>query len=124
MGINTSITLWINRIIMIPFLISLLFALWDSEYLIFSYLIAFPLGVFQLFSFLISVFYYSDLERRLRRYIVIYFAFVVAFFLAFYVYSTYLTSIKLDVLEKIVRFLPVILSLFWTYILESIKKEI
>lgn len=120
---NSLIVIWINRILITLFIGSLLFAIFDSEYLVYSFLIAFPLGVFQLFSFLFSIIGYKKLASVARKYLVIYSVIFVAYLLFMFIYLVYLKSFYFVVLEYGMQFIPVLLSLFWTYILETSKYD-
>lgn len=120
---NSLIAIWINRVLITLFIGSLLFVIFDSEYLVYSFLIAFPLGVFQLFSFLFSIIRYKKLASLARKYVVIYSLIFVAYLLFTFIYLVYLKSFYFVVLEYGMQFIPVLLSLFWTFILETSKYD-
>ena len=124
MKINISIMTWINRVLMFPFLISLLIGVYNIELFYYSFLIAFGLGIFQLFSFLITVIFNKRIEIKLKNYMLIYIIIVILFFISFYILSEqYGLFLKIDLLRILFYMTPVLLSLFWTYILESINKK-
>ena len=124
MKITISIITWINRILMVPFLFSLLIGVYNIELYYYSFLIAFGLGIFQLFSFLIAVVFNKRIEIKLKNYMLIYIIIVILFFISFYILSEqYGLFLKIDLLRIIFYMTPVLLSLFWTYILESINKK-
>ena len=125
MKINISIMPWINRVLMFPFLISLLIGVYNIELFYYSFLIAFGLGIFQLFSFLITVVFNKRIEIKFKNYMLIYIIIVILFFISFYILSEqYGLFLKIDLLRILFYMTPVLLSLFWTYILESINKKI
>jgi hypothetical protein len=125
MKINISIMTWINRVLMFPFLISLLIGVYNIELFYYSFLIAFGLGIFQLFSFLITVVFNKRIEIKFKNYMLIYIIIVILFFISFYILSEqYGLFLKIDLLRILFYMTPVLLSLFWTYILESINKKI
>ncbi|WP_299013210.1 hypothetical protein [uncultured Polaribacter sp.] len=119
-----SITLWINRLLITLFVGALLFAFFgsDSDYMVYSYIIAFPLGIFQLFSFLFSVIRYKKLGSEVKKYVKIY-SIIFASYLVFgFVYLVYLNAIESMILAYCIDLIPILLSLFWTYILEISKR--
>lgn len=120
-----SILKWINRILIIPFLVSLLISSVDSNYFFYSMYIAFALGCFQVFSSVMTCLYLKKIRIEVRKFILIYISMVVLYFVGFYVLSElYGLFIRELFFRIIVVSIPVILSLFWTYIIESINKEI
>lgn len=125
MKTTISIITWINRILIIPFLISLLIGMVNTELIYYSFLIAFGLGFFQLLSFLIAIIYNKRIEIKLKNYMLIYITIVIVFFISFYILSEqYGLFQRIDLVLIIFCMMPVLLSIFWTYIIESIKKEI
>lgn len=125
MKTTISIITWINRILMIPFLIGLLVLIFDNELFIYSLYIAFVLGIYQSSSFLITLFFIKKIGSRKVKEAVIYISIVILYFLIGYLIidnfrnSNYKFFIQLFLIGA-----PIMLSIFWTYILESIKKEI
>ena len=125
MKIVTSIMTWINRILMIPFLIALLISILDNEFFIYSMYIAFVLGIYQLSSFLITLFIISKVGHRKVKEIITYISIVIFYFLICYlVADNYSGSNFKSIFLFLLIATPILLSIFWTYILESIKKEI
>jgi hypothetical protein len=125
MKINISIMCWINRVLMVPFVISLLIGIIDLEFLYYSTLIAFTVGVFQMFSFLLTAFYFKRIKNETRIFFLLYISSVFVYFLSFYLLlEFYSLFARIHFLRIVFWTLPVILSILWTYILESIKKEI
>ena len=123
MKINISIMTWVNRVLMIPFLISLLISIVDSTYLFYSMYIAFVLGCFQFFSTLITLFYHRKIKNF--KLILIYVFSVVLYFFGVFLFFEFERHIPIkDIVFIIFWFVPIPLSLFWTYILESINKEL
>ena len=124
MKINVTIMIWINRVLMFPFLFSLLISIIDSQYIFYTMYIAFAVGCFQIFSHLMSLFYIKRIEPIQRKFSLIYLFLVVFYFLTWY----FLDRFKLNNSSTFFIFylfsIPVLLSIFWTYILESIKKQV
>ena len=124
MKINVSIMIWINRVLMFPFLFSLLISIIDSQYIFYTMYIAFAVGCFQIFSHLMSLFYIKRIEPIQRKFSLIYLFLVVFYFLTW----CFLDRFKLNNSSTFFIFylfsIPVLLSIFWTYILESIKKQV
>ncbi len=121
MKINISIIIWINRILMIPFLISLLILIIASDYIFYSMYIAFAVGCFQVFSCLNTLFYFKRIEEVIEKLVIIYiFSVVFYFFILFLLDHFSLNNYSIVVIYSLAA-IPIILSLFWTYILESIK---
>jgi hypothetical protein len=115
---------WINRIIMIPFLISLLISIIDYGYLFYSLYIAFAVGCFQVFASLITAIYFLKFDRNKRKLLLIYLGILIVYFLSFYLFIEFENRFShVDFLLIIFWILPILFSFFWTYILESIKKE-
>ena len=125
MKTTISIITWINRILMIPFLITLLVSIFDNEFFIFSLYIAFVLGIYQLSSFLITLFILKKVESQKVKEIIIYISIVIFYFLIGHLISDNYSGSNLKTFfQFLLVAVPVLLSIFWTYILESIKKEI
>lgn len=125
MKITNLLLTWINRIIMTPFLITLLLSLFNNEFFIYPMYIAFVLGIYQLTSFLITMFSISKITRRKVTEIITYITIVILYFLIGYsIIDDYSKSYFKTVIQIFLVAVPIILSIFWTYILESIKKEI
>ena len=125
MKINISIITWINRVLMLPFVISLLAGIVNLEFLYYGALIALAVGCFQLFSFLLTLFYFNRLESSTRKNVSIYISIVFLYFVGSYLLlEVYVLFDKKEFLKIIFWTLPVVLSLFWTYILESINNKI
>ena len=122
MKINISIITWVNRILIIPFLISLLLFV-DSTYLFYPMYIAFVLGCFQFFSSLITLFYHRKI--KLFNLILIYVFLVVLYFFCVFLFFEFERHIPIkEIILIIFWIVPILLSLFWTYILESLNKEL
>lgn len=123
MKTNTSITVWINRILMIPFFITLFIGIFENDFLFYSALIAIFLGAFQLFSFLIILVFSKNIHQKLKKCLFIYSLLVLLYFIGVYLILNFF-DLNNQLVQLSYYSFPVILSLFWTYILESIKKEI
>ncbi len=120
---NISILTWLNRLIIVPFMISLLISILDSSYLFYSLYIAFALGCFQFFSSLITLFYHKKLKNF--KLILIYLLSVGLYFFCVFLFFEFERHITFkDAVIIFFWFAPITLSIFWTYILESIKKEL
>ncbi len=116
---------WLNRVIMIPFILSLLGTIFNKEIFIYSMYIAFVLGIYQLLSFLISLFLIKTLNSKMKKQIITYISIVVFyFFMVFILFYNFKGSSKSISLITFFVSLPICLSLFWTYILELINKEL
>ncbi|WP_343329268.1 hypothetical protein [Polaribacter staleyi] len=125
MKITISIITWINRIIMIPFLMTLLIAIFDNEIFLYSMYIAFVLGLYQILSFLGTLFFIKKVGARKVKEIVAYVLIVLFYFLISYLIAENYRGINLNSLFLfLVVAVPILLSVFWTYILESIHKKI
>jgi hypothetical protein len=124
MKITISIMTWINRILMIPFLISLLISIIDSRYIFYTMYIAFAVGCFQIFSCLISLFYIKRIEKVKRNFLIIYMFLVAFYFLTWYLLDRFKLNNSSTFFIFYLFSIPVLLSIFWTYILELIKKKI
>lgn len=121
MEINVSIMTWINRFLIILFLTLILLSSFNNDFLYLVFILAFFIGAFQLFSFLFSTFYFKKMKKHIKLSFLIY-GILVIFYAAFSYALTDVFSLR-D--YKIVLWtIPVLLSIFWTFILESIKKEI
>lgn len=115
---------WINRIIMIPFLITLLASIFENDIFMFSMYIAFVLGIYQIASFLVTLFFIKKVGSRKVKEIVTYIIMVLFYFLlSFLIAENYSGSNLKSLFLFLVVAVPILLSIFWTYILESIKKE-
>mgnify|MGYP003631446866 CR=1 FL=1 len=125
MKTTISIMTWINRIIMIPFLMTLLKAIFENEIFIYLMYIAFVLGIYQIASFLVTLFFIKKVGSRKVKEIVIYILIVLFYFLISYLIAdNYSGSDFKSLFLFLVVAVPILLSIFWTYILESIKKEL
>lgn len=125
MKTTISIMTWINRIIMIPFLISLLIAIFENELFIYSMYIAFVLGIYQIVSFLATLFFIKKVGSRKVKEMVTYILIVLFYFLISFLIAEHYSGSNLKSLFLfLVVAVPILLSIFWTYILESIKKEL
>ncbi|MDX6747596.1 hypothetical protein SHK09_12395 [Polaribacter sp. PL03] len=125
MKINILITTWINRVLMLPFVISLLAGIVNLEFLYYGALIALAVGGFQLFSFLLTLCYFNRLASSTRKNMSIYISIVLLYFVSSYLLLEVYTLFEEKEFIKIIFWtLPVVLSLLWTYILESINNKI
>ena len=116
---------WLNRIIMAPFIITLFISIIENEFFIYSMYIAFVLGIYQLLSFLTSLLLIKKIEENKTRQILFYISVVLAYFVCCYIISSNYKGITEDIVTTVALVsVPIILSLFWTYILESIKLKI
>ncbi|PKH49204.1 hypothetical protein CXF68_00215 [Tenacibaculum sp. Bg11-29] len=125
MKINISIMTWINRILMIPFLILLLIGIVEKDYFSLAAILAFGIGVYQVFSSLMTLFYLRFIDMKYCRQILGYFSTVIIYFILLYVLAHfYKNSTNEGFISIVMCVVPVLLSLFWTYILESLKQEV
>ena len=124
MKTTISIATWINRILMVPFIISLILSILDSEYIFFSLYIAFAVGCFQLFSYLLNLFFIKRIEKTKVKLSTIYIFLVAFYFMTWYLLDSLGLNNSSSLFIYYLFSVPVLLSLFWTYILESIQKEI
>lgn len=124
MKITNSIMTWINRILMFLFLISLLISIIDSSYIFYTMYIAFAVGCFQIFSCLISLFYIKRIEKVKRIFLIIYMFLVAFYFLTWYLLDRFKLNNSSTFFIFYLFSIPILLSIFWTYILESIHKKI
>jgi hypothetical protein len=122
MKISITFLNWINRIIMIPFLISLLVSIVDTSYLFYSMYIAFAVGCFQLFSFLITTFFIKNIKSQTRKCLFIYIISVVFYFTTWFTLNYFRLNTSHSILIFLLFMIPVVLSVFWTYILEILNK--
>lgn len=122
MKIFILIISWINRIIMLPFILSLLLAIIYNDFFMYSLYIAFVVGIYQIFSFLMSLITWRRMRKENRKKVVLYFCFVIVYFLSeFLIYKIYKSNSQSALLIIFTVGVPIILSLFWTYVLESLK---
>jgi hypothetical protein len=125
MKINISIITWINRLLMIPFIILLIICTIDNEFISLTAILALIVGCYELFSLLFILFYINKIVKHMRYLILIYTLIVVFYFSSIYFfYNFYETVLKNQFFNVFYYSLPVLLALYWTYILESIKKKI
>lgn len=125
MKINISIMTWINRILIIPFSVLLLIGIVEKEYFSLAAVLAFFIGIYQVFSFLMTLFYLRFIDMKYCRLILGYFSMVIIYFISLYVVDYfYKNSINEGFIWITMCVIPVLLSIFWTYILETLKKEI
>lgn len=124
MKYNTSLRIWINRVLMIAFLLSLLLGFFETNYFIYAALISLIVGPFQLFSFLITFSFNTNSSNKNKSYLIIYITSVLLYFFGVYLILIVL-EIKLNnnIIKYIYYFIPVFLSFFWTFIIESINKK-
>ena len=116
---------WINRILMIPFILTLLISIIENEFFIYPMYIAFVLGIYQLLSFLITLFMIKKLEIRKVNEIITYIIIVILYFLiGYFIIEDYSKSGFKTILQISLIGVPIILSIFWAYILESIHQEL
>ena len=125
MKITIKILNWINRLMMIHFIITLLIPINQNECCGYSLYLAFVLGVYQLTSFLIILFMIKKLEIRKANEIISYIIIVILYFLiGHFVMDDYSRSSFKIIFQISLIGIPIILSIFWTYILESINQEL
>ncbi len=125
MKITIKILNWINRILMIPFILTLLISIIENEIFIYPMYIAFVLGIYQLASFLVTLFMIKKLEIRKTNKLITYIIIVILYFLiGYFIIDDYSKSGFKTILQISLIGIPIILSMFWTYILESINQEL
>ena len=87
--------------------------------------IAFVLGIYQLSSFLVTLFIIKKVGSRKVKEIITYALIVTCYFLIGYLIAdNYDGSSSKICFQLFLATLPILLSIFWTYILESIQKEL
>ena len=122
---KTTISIWINRILMMPFILTLFLGLIDSEFFYYSALIAFILGLYQVLFSLSMLFYFYSLKKTDKVLLLIYFVLVILYFIGYYFYFNLIDyGSRISFLRYGLYIVPILLSLLLTCILESIKKEI
>ncbi|MGK0413342.1 MAG: hypothetical protein ACJA1B_001545 [Polaribacter sp.] len=119
-----KILTWINRIFMIPFTIYLLLGIVDSQLLFYAAYIAFVLGIYQLLSFLVTLLCFSKITNQRKKTLIIYLLSVLFFFLICFLIASNNFNNRFSIIIYSIYIIPVSLSLFWTFILESINKEL
>ena len=125
MKTTTLILIWINRIIMTPFLITLLLSLFDNGFFIYPMYIAFVLGIYQLATFLITLFVIYKVRTGKLTEVITYITVVILYFLiGYFVIDNFSKSDYRILIQIFLISVPILLSIFWTYILESIKTEL
>lgn len=123
MKTHLSIMTWINRIIIIPFLLCLFLGIIEIAFFYYAAYIAFAIGVFHIFSSLLTLFYINKIEKKMKSLTLIYIASVALYFISLFIIIEYYIN-KQSIVNIVLYSIPVILSLFWSYILESIKSEL
>tara|TARA_R110001606_G_scaffold184198_1_gene331041 strand:+ start:510 stop:956 length:447 start_codon:yes stop_codon:yes gene_type:complete len=117
-----KILAWINRIIMIPFLLLLLMGIIKYESLYYAAYVAFVLGIYQVLSSLLTILFFNRLSKQTKNNLFTYFFIVIFYFLAWYLIEKYNYDLSFMIYTFFIT--PVLLSVFWTYILESVNKEL
>ena len=119
-----KLSIWINRISMLAFVFCLLIGIIDFEFLYYGAYLAFLLGVYQLFSFLITSIYFRNINKQKKKDLLIYILFVIFYFFTCYLiyYKNY--NNKFSMIIYFLYIIPVLLSFYWTYIIESLYKQI
>lgn len=105
---------------MTPFLATLLIGIFNSDLLVFAALIAFLIGVFHVLTFLRIMVIFLNMKKIFKICSLIYLLFVVIYFLGYFLWIDFFKTSNLDLVFYIA---PIILSLFWSYILESTLTE-
>ncbi len=120
-----KITNWINRLIMLPFLMVLLISIIENEFFVYGLYIAFLLGIYQLLSFLTTLIFLKFYKLKRKKEILLYISSVVIYFLGGFIISNFYKGDSQSIpLIILLISIPILLSIFWTYILESINQEI
>ncbi|AUC83898.1 hypothetical protein CW731_00715 [Polaribacter sp. ALD11] len=113
----------LNLILMAVFLSCLLVSIAIYELLFYALCIAFFLGIYQVLSSFLILIFWKNINKNNRRILVIYLSLVLVYFVSFYLLSIfYGVFMRTPTLSSIGYLAPVVLSLFCTYILESLKK--
>jgi hypothetical protein len=116
---------WINRIIITYFMIFLVISLFNNEFVVISAYAGFILGICQLTSFFITLFLFKRISKKQITNTVIYISLVTVYFLGYFLlFELFKFSFTQLVFVVIYGLSPIFLSFFWTYIIESIKKEL
>lgn len=117
--------IWINRYLIILLLLSIILIFIKNDFYIISAILAFFIGFFHVLFALSLLFYINKLAQKELRSIIIYLSIVALYFISYFLLFEFLKiQFRQSVFPFIFGLLPIFLSLFWTYILESIKKEI
>lgn len=116
---------WVNRLLMFPFVLTLLMSILNNESFVYSLYIAFILGLFQLSSFLLTLFCWNKLKDKNKKYLIIYILLVFTYFFLGFLQAQLNNNLNQNIFLTIVFVsVPIILSIYWTYIIEIIKKEL
>lgn len=116
---------WINRLLMFPFVLTLLMSILNNESFVYSLYIAFILGLFQLSSFLLTLFCWNKLKDKNKKYLIIYILLVFTYFFLGFLQAQLNNNLNQNIFLTIVFVsVPIILSIYWTYVIEIIKKEL
>lgn len=125
MKINILIITWINRLLMFVLVFSLLTGFFSDDSFFIGLCTAFILGIFQVSSFLMTLFYLKYIGKEFRNLMKCYFPLVILYFSLAYILINFCeVYFNKVLLISILYSIPVLLSFFWTYILESINKKI
>lgn len=96
MKINISIMTWVNRFFMIPFILCLLVGLITNKFWFYALYMAFIVGAFQVFSFMMTLFYLKKIENSTQKLILIYVGILIFFFLQWYLNESVVKLYKND----------------------------
>lgn len=125
MKIYISLFTWINRVLMLPFVISLFLGLITTEYLYYSAFIAIGVGFSQVISALLTAFFILIKTTCLRYLLWIYSGAVVLFFTFFYLFTEVFNFLnRYEQLIIVFWVLPILLSVLFTYFIETLHKQI
>ena len=107
----------INLIFMVVFIGSLLFGAAVNEFLVYALCIAFLLGIYQVLSIFILLFSWDKFESIVKKYLLIYLFGVVTYFLIWYLFFA-LNIKNFEIITYFVCSVPVLLALYFTFIIE------
>ncbi len=124
MKINIKIMSWINRVLMIPFIICLLVSLLEYNFLFYSMYTAFVIGCVHVFSSLLTVFYIKKINYNIAKLLLLYILIVMLYFVSWFVLDHFKLNNRDEFVIILLFSVPILLSFFWTFIIESIKKEL
>ena len=118
---NIFIMAWINKLLMLIFTITLIIIPFNNEVKFIVFCSAFIIGVYQVIIFFLTLLYLNDIDKKRRNLMRYYFIGTVFYF---YVLGFCEGGLKEPLMNFFKYLLPILLSFFWTYILETLKKEI
>lgn len=112
---------WINRFLMLPFIVLLILGVIESDCLAIAALLAIPLGFFQILFGFTTLYLWNEMNRYLKFSQIIYLATVLCYFLIIFFTVVYEKEKEILIMKYILYTIPVILALFITLFIEKLK---